>query len=93
MRAPRARAPPGGAYRPGPAKPIRPRYTKLKGRGEKEALDEMARRYMRLHPEVRVEQYAVPGNVYRQWVRTQLAGDDVPDLIAVNALDQAQVAV
>jgi len=61
--------------------------------GMREAFDVIARRYMALHPEVRVEQFAVPGNVYSQWLRTQLVGDDVPDLISFHSTDQSQVAL
>ncbi len=60
--------------------------------GMREAFDLIARRYMELHPEVRVEQFAVPGNVYPQWLRTQLAGDDVPDLVCFNSTDPSQVS-
>lgn len=60
--------------------------------GMREAFDLIARRYMELHPDVRVEQFAVPGSVYPQWVRTQLAGDDVPDLVCFNSTDQSQVS-
>ena len=60
--------------------------------GMREAFDLIARRYMELHPEVRVEQFAVPGSVYPQWLRTQLAGDDVPDLVCFNSTDQSQVS-
>ena len=60
--------------------------------GMREAFDLIARRYMALHPEVRVEQFAVPGNVYHQWLNTQLVGDDVPDLVSFNSTEAAQVA-
>ncbi len=61
--------------------------------GMREAFDLVARRYMALHPGIRVEQYAVPGNVYPQWLSTQLIGDDVPDLISFNSTDQSQIAL
>lgn len=60
--------------------------------GMREAFDVVARRYMALHPNVRVEQFAVPGNVYRQWLSTQLVSGDVPDLVSFNSADQSQVA-
>ena len=60
--------------------------------GMREAFDQMARRYMALHPNVRVEQFAVPGGVYQQWLSTQLVSDDVPDLVCFNSTDQSQVA-
>ncbi|MEO6875819.1 MAG: extracellular solute-binding protein [Opitutaceae bacterium] len=60
--------------------------------GMREAFDLMARRYMALHPEVRVEQFAVPGNVYRQWLSTQLAAGTIPDLVCFNSTDQSDIA-
>lgn len=60
--------------------------------GMREAFDQVARRYMRLHPDVRVEQLAVPGTVYKQWLSTQLAGGTVPDLVSFNSADPTLVA-
>lgn len=60
--------------------------------GMREAFDLVARRYMELHPDVRVEQLAVPGTVYKQWLNTQLAGGTVPDLVSFNSPDLALVA-
>ena len=60
--------------------------------GMREAFDLVAHRYMELHPDVRVEQLAVPGTVYKQWLSTQLAGDTVPDLVCFNTSDLALVA-
>lgn len=60
--------------------------------GMREAFDRAAHRYMALHPAVRVVQFAVPGNVYPQWLSTQLIGDDVPDLVCFNSVDPSQVA-
>ena len=60
--------------------------------GMREAFDFIAQRYMKLHPEVRVEQFAVPGRVYRQWLSTQLAADTIPDLVSFNSTDQSDVA-
>ena len=60
--------------------------------GMREAFDLIARRYMALHPEVRVEQFAVPGKVYNQWLSTQLASNDAPDLMSFNTTEQAKVA-
>lgn len=60
--------------------------------GLREAFDVVARRYMELHPDVRVEQLAVPGAVYKQWLSTQLAGGTVPDLVSFDFADQALVA-
>lgn len=60
--------------------------------GMREAFDEIAQRYMALHPDVRVEQLAVPGLVYKQWLSTQLAGGTVPDLVSFNSADPTLVA-
>ncbi len=49
--------------------------------GVREALDEIAREYMALHPQVRVEQMPIPGRAWTQWLRTQLVGGTAPDLI------------
>ena len=49
--------------------------------GPREALEAMIKRYEEINPEVRVEQVAVPGNLYKQWLRTQLIGGDAPDII------------
>ncbi len=49
--------------------------------GMREALDQLARDYEALHPEVRVEQIAIPERTYAQWVRTQLVGGTAPDII------------
>lgn len=59
--------------------------------GMPEAFELIAHRYMALHPDVRVEPMAVPGNVYRQWLTTQLAGGTVPDLVSFNSTDVALV--
>ncbi len=60
--------------------------------GMREAFDFIAKQYMKLHPEVRVEQFAVPGRVYPQWLSTQLAAGTVPDLVCFNSTDQSAVA-
>ena len=49
--------------------------------GPREAFDAMIKRYEELNPNVRVEQVAVPGNVYNQWLRTQLIGGTASDII------------
>ena len=40
--------------------------------GIREAFDQLAADYMKLHPDVRVEQMPVPENIYANWLRTQL---------------------
>lgn len=49
--------------------------------GPREAFDALVKRYEELNPNVRVEQAAVPGNVYNQWLRTQLVGGTASDII------------
>ena len=49
--------------------------------GPREALEQVAAAYNALNPDVRVEIMAVPGNVYTQWLRTQLTGGLAPDII------------
>jgi len=51
--------------------------------GVREAFDELARDYERLHPGVRVEQLAVPERVYLNWIITQFVGGTAPDLVQV----------
>ncbi len=53
--------------------------------GIREAFDALARRYMALHPHVRVEQMLIPERVYPNWLITQLVGGTAPDLIEVRA--------
>jgi ABC-type glycerol-3-phosphate transport system substrate-binding protein len=50
-------------------------------RGPPEGLAAVIRRYEELHPRVRVEQVRVPSPIYRQWLRTNLAGRTATDLI------------
>lgn len=49
--------------------------------GPREAFDALIKRYEELNPHVRVEQLAVPGAVYNQWLRTQLIGGTASDII------------
>ncbi|MBW7896433.1 MAG: extracellular solute-binding protein [Opitutaceae bacterium] len=51
--------------------------------GVREAFDAIAQEYMRLHPQVKIEQLPIPGRVWTQWLRTQLVGGNPPDLIQV----------
>jgi raffinose/stachyose/melibiose transport system substrate-binding protein len=80
-----------GAPVPPPRVTLRFAHWQLEA-GMREAFDVVARRYMELHPEVRVEQLAVPGAVYKQWLNTQLAGGTVPDLVSFNSADLTLVA-
>lgn len=53
--------------------------------GFREAMDEVSRAYMRKHPNVRVEQLAVPERIYPTWLRTQLVGGNAPQIIAIGS--------
>ncbi len=50
-------------------------------KGPPEGFAAVIRRYEELNPRVKVEQVAVPGPVYRQWVRTNLTGGTATDLV------------
>jgi len=47
----------------------------------RDAVNEMAAEYAKLHPNVRVVQDAVPESVYPQWSSTQMMGGTAPDMI------------
>ena len=49
--------------------------------GVREAFDKVAQRYMDLHPEVLIEQMAIPEAVYKVWLDTKLFGGNVPDIV------------
>ncbi|MBP6508262.1 MAG: carbohydrate ABC transporter substrate-binding protein [Opitutaceae bacterium] len=49
--------------------------------GIRQAFDALIADYEALHPGITVEQVPVPGKIYRQWGRTQLAGGTAPDLV------------
>lgn len=67
---------------------IRFTHWQLEG-GLREAFDEIAERYMELHPDVRIEQMPVPGGVYTTWLRTAYAGGMMPDLVVLgNSTDE-----
>ena len=48
------------------------------------ALEEIAREYTRLHPNVIVKFQRIPRSIYYQWFRTQLVSDNPPDIIQYN---------
>lgn len=60
--------------------------------GMREAFDEAARDYERLHPNVRVEQIAVPVRSWSAWVRTQLIGGTAPDITGQLGLNEEQLS-
>lgn len=59
---------------------IRFAHWQLEG-GLREAFDQLAREYETLHPGVKVEQVAIPERTYAQWVRTQLVGETITDIV------------
>jgi len=59
--------------------------------GMREAFENAAQRYMALHPGVRVEPMAIPGNVYTQWLNTQLIGETAPDIVMFDSRFSAEV--
>jgi len=59
---------------------IRFAHWQLEG-GVRSAFDEIAERYMELHPEVEVVQLPIPDRIYPNWLITQLVGETAPELI------------
>lgn len=59
---------------------IRFSHWQLEG-GLRQAFDELSREYEAAHPGVVVEQVAIPERTYAQWLRTQLVGETVTDLV------------
>lgn len=53
--------------------------------GAREAFEEVARRYMEIHPEVLIEQMSVPERVYNIWLDTKLFGGNVPDIVQMHS--------
>ncbi|MDR1284485.1 MAG: extracellular solute-binding protein [Opitutaceae bacterium] len=64
---------------------IRFAHWQLEG-GLRTALDVLSRDYEKLHPDVRVEQLAIPERTYTQWLQTQLIGGTATDLIALGKM-------
>lgn len=48
------------------------------------AYEELARVYMKEHPDVSVEVIAVPERIYSQWFMTRIVGGFAPDIIQIN---------
>lgn len=63
-------------------KTIRFAHWQLEG-GLREAFDQLARDYEKLHPGVRIEQVPVPERIFAQWLNTQLIGGTATDLVAL----------
>ncbi len=61
---------------------IRLAHWQLEG-GVRNAIDAMAKEYMKLHPGVRITQIPIPERIYRNWLITQLVGGTAPDIIQV----------
>jgi len=59
---------------------IRFSHWQLEG-GLREAFDQLAREYEGLHPGVKIEQVAIPERTYAQWMRTQLVGETITELV------------
>lgn len=47
----------------------------------REAFEEMAKDYQKMHPNIRIVQDAIPESTYGQWVSTQLMGGTAPDIM------------
>ncbi|MBN2308710.1 MAG: carbohydrate ABC transporter substrate-binding protein [Candidatus Hydrogenedentes bacterium] len=54
--------------------------------GVRDAFNELADEYAKLHPNVRIVQDAIPETTYGQWVSTQLMGGTAPDMIEIGYL-------
>lgn len=50
-------------------------------RGPPDGIDAAIKRYEELHPNIKVEQLQIPGAVYKQWLRTNLAGGTGADIM------------
>lgn len=50
-------------------------------RGPPEGIEAVIKRYEELNPNVKVEQLMIPGAVYKQWLRTNLAGGTGTDIL------------
>jgi raffinose/stachyose/melibiose transport system substrate-binding protein len=57
--------------------------------GVHDAIDDAAREYQKLHPNVRVIQEAIPDSSWAQWLTTQLMGTDPPDIAAAGNIEQS----
>ena len=56
--------------------------------GVREALDDAAREYQKLHPDVEIQQIIVGGSNYVSWITTRLIGGAAPDIIALGNMDR-----
>ncbi len=61
---------------------IRFSHWQLEG-GLREAFDTLSREYEALHPGVKIEQVAIPERTYTQWLRTQLVGETITEIVQI----------
>jgi ABC-type glycerol-3-phosphate transport system substrate-binding protein len=55
--------------------------------GVRDGLADAAREYVKLHPNVRVVQEAIPEATYGQWMSTQLMGGTAPDIVQAGMVE------
>ncbi|AHF90893.1 ABC transporter substrate-binding protein [Opitutaceae bacterium TAV5] len=68
---------------------IRFAHWQLEG-GLRKAFDALARDYEKLHPEVKIEQLAIPERTYAQWIQTQLIGGTAADILQIGGLSAGE---
>ncbi|MCX6985989.1 MAG: extracellular solute-binding protein [Lentisphaerae bacterium] len=51
--------------------------------GVRDGLNELAKDYQKIHPNVRIIQDAVPDGIYGQWLSTQIMAGTAPDLLEI----------
>lgn len=56
--------------------------------GMRESFDEAAAEYMRRHPDVVIEQIAVPIRTWPSWLRTRLVGETAPDITGMLGVNE-----
>jgi ABC-type glycerol-3-phosphate transport system substrate-binding protein len=56
--------------------------------GMRESFAQAAEEYSRIHPNVTVEQIAIPIRMWPQWLRTQLTGGTAPDITSLAATNE-----
>ena len=79
---------PGATFSTDKRKVVRIAHWQIEA-GPREGFEAMIKRYEQLNPDVRVVQVAVPGTIYKQWLRTQLIGGTAPDIIEFGRLFNA----
>lgn len=62
---------------------VRFAHWQLEG-GLREAFDQLSRDYEKLHPDIRVEQIAIPERTFPQWVKTQLIAGTASEIIELS---------